>query len=163
MRTTDSNHALPIGPNLLEQQFDQASAPNQIWVTDITYVPTDDGWLYVAAIKDLFTKKIVGWAMEDNAINDGISRHFARIKRTMGAGPKRRTVLWVNSALLRWVFVLQVVFLPPTRLSRQIIRPLLFRSRVRCNRGAVVGEHEHAACSGRGGLHSPTTGSSEYV
>lgn len=66
VRTTDSNHALPIAPNLLEQQFDQASAPNQIWVTDITYVPTGEGWLYVAAIKDLFTKKIVGWAMEDN-------------------------------------------------------------------------------------------------
>jgi len=66
VRTTDSNHALPIAPNLLEQRFDQAVAPNQIWVTDITYVPTDEGWLYVAAIKDLFTKKIVGWAMEDN-------------------------------------------------------------------------------------------------
>jgi putative transposase len=66
VRTTDSNHALPIAPNLLEQQFDQTSAPNQVWVTDITYVPTDEGWLYVAAIKDLFTKKIVGWAMEDN-------------------------------------------------------------------------------------------------
>ena len=48
---------------MLEQKFDQASRPNQIWVTDITYVPTDEGWLYVAAIKDLFNKKIVGWAM----------------------------------------------------------------------------------------------------
>lgn len=43
--TTDSNQALPIAPNLLEQRFDQAAAPNQIWVTDITYVPTDEGWL----------------------------------------------------------------------------------------------------------------------
>lgn len=64
VRTTDSNHALPIAPNLLEQRFDGATAPNQVWVTDITYVPTDEGWLYVAAIKDLFNKKIVGWAME---------------------------------------------------------------------------------------------------
>ena len=66
VRTTDGNHTLPIAPNLLEQKFHQASQPNQIWVTDITYVPTDEGWLYVAAIKDLFTKKIVGWAMCDH-------------------------------------------------------------------------------------------------
>ena len=64
VRTTDSNHGLPIAPNLLEQRFDDTTAPNQVWVTDITYVPTDEGWLYVAAIKDLFNKKIVGWAME---------------------------------------------------------------------------------------------------
>jgi len=66
VRTTDGNHNLPIAPNLLEQKFDQASAPNQIWVTDITYVDTDEGWLYVAAIKDLFNKKIVGWSMQDH-------------------------------------------------------------------------------------------------
>ena len=74
VRTTDSNHTLPIAPNRLEQRFDQASAPNQIWVTDITYVPTDEGWLYVAAIKDLFTKKIVGWAMEDNMRTELVSK-----------------------------------------------------------------------------------------
>ena len=66
VRTTDSNHPFPIAPNLLEQRFNDTTAPNQVWVTDITYVPTDEGWLYVAAIKDLFTKKIVGWAMEDH-------------------------------------------------------------------------------------------------
>jgi putative transposase len=66
VRTTDANHTLPIAPNLLEQKFDQARAPNQIWVTDITYVETDEGWLYVAAIKDLFNKKIVGWSMQDH-------------------------------------------------------------------------------------------------
>lgn len=74
VRTTDSNHTLPIAPNLLEQQFDQAAAPNQIWVTDITYVPTDEGWLYVAAIKDLFTKKIVGWAMEEHMRTELVSK-----------------------------------------------------------------------------------------
>ena len=66
VRTTDGNHNLPVAPNLLEQRFDQTTAPNQVWVTDITYVPTDEGWLYVAAIKDLFNKKIVGWAMMDH-------------------------------------------------------------------------------------------------
>ena len=62
VRTTDGNHSLPIAPNLLKQKFNNTDAPNQVWVTDITYVPTDEGWLYVSAIKDLFNKKIVGWA-----------------------------------------------------------------------------------------------------
>ncbi len=60
--TTDSNHNQPIAPNLLEQDF-SAAAPNQRWVTDITYVPTVEGWLYVAAIMDLYSRRIVGWAM----------------------------------------------------------------------------------------------------
>ena len=64
--TTDGSHTLPIAPNLLEQKFNNTDAPNQVWVTDITYVPTDEGWLYVSAIKDLFNKKIVGWAMCDH-------------------------------------------------------------------------------------------------
>jgi putative transposase len=66
VRTTDSNHALPIAANLLEQRFNETTTPNQVWVSDITYVHTDEGWLYVAAIKDLFNKKIVGWAMSDH-------------------------------------------------------------------------------------------------
>jgi putative transposase len=74
LRTADGNHTLPIAPNLLEQKFDQTDAPNQVWVTDITYVPTDEGWLYVAAINDLFTKKIVGWAMEDNMRTELVSK-----------------------------------------------------------------------------------------
>ena len=61
--TTDSDHDQPIAPNLLEQDF-TATAPNQRWVTDITYIPTDEGWLYLAAIMDLFSRRIVGWAME---------------------------------------------------------------------------------------------------
>lgn len=63
-RTTDSNHGLPIAPNLLERNF-TASAPNTAWVADITYVHTDEGWLYLAAIMDLCTRKIVGWAMRE--------------------------------------------------------------------------------------------------
>ena len=62
-RTTDSDHALPIAPNLLERDF-SAPAPNRIWVADITYVATGEGWLYLAAIMDLCTRKIVGWAQE---------------------------------------------------------------------------------------------------
>ena len=63
VRTTDSNHDQPIAPNLLEQDF-RASAPDQRWVTDITYIPTSEGWLYLAAIIDLFSRRVVGWAMD---------------------------------------------------------------------------------------------------
>jgi putative transposase len=61
--TTDSKHQLPIAENVLNRQFPQA-APNQVWVADITYIPTDEGWLFLAAIKDLYTCEIVGWAMD---------------------------------------------------------------------------------------------------
>ena len=63
-RTTDSNHSLPIAPNLLERDF-SAPAPNRVWVADITYVHTDEGWLYLAGVMDLCTRKIVGWAMRE--------------------------------------------------------------------------------------------------
>lgn len=61
--TTDSNHDQPIAPNLLEQDF-SATAPNQRWVTDITYISTGEGWLFLAAIMDLYSRRIVGWAMQ---------------------------------------------------------------------------------------------------
>jgi putative transposase len=61
--TTDSDHDLPIAPNLLEQDF-TAAAPNQKWVSDITYIPTDEGWLFLAGTVDLYSRKIVGWAMD---------------------------------------------------------------------------------------------------
>ena len=62
VQTTDSNHDEPIAPNRLAQA-PKAAAPNQIWVADITYIQTREGWLYVAAILDLYSRKIVGWAM----------------------------------------------------------------------------------------------------
>ena len=63
--TTDSRHYLPIAPNLLAQCF-VATTPNQIWLADITYIATGEGWLYLAAVLDLATRKIVGWAMRDH-------------------------------------------------------------------------------------------------
>ena len=63
--TTDSRHGLPIAPNLLKQRF-VASAPNQVWLADITYIPTGEGWLYLAAVLDLATRKVVGWAMREH-------------------------------------------------------------------------------------------------
>lgn len=62
--TTDSNHGYPIAPNRLQRDF-TASAPNRVWVTDLTYVPTSEGWLYVVTIMDLFSRKIVGYASAD--------------------------------------------------------------------------------------------------
>lgn len=61
--TTDSNHAKPVAPDLLEQDF-TATAPNQKWVSDITYLWTDEGWLYLAVVMDLYSRAVVGWAME---------------------------------------------------------------------------------------------------
>lgn len=63
--TTDSNHPHPIAPNLLDRRFDQ-SAPDRAWVGDITYIPTDEGWLYLATVIDLCTRKVIGHAMADH-------------------------------------------------------------------------------------------------
>jgi putative transposase len=62
VQTTDSNHDQPIAPNRLAE-VPKATKPNQIWVADITYIQTKEGWLYLAAILDLYSRKIVGWAM----------------------------------------------------------------------------------------------------
>ena len=61
--TTDSKHALPIAPNLLQRNF-TVLAPNQCYVGDITYIPTQEGWLYLATVIDLFSRQVVGWAMD---------------------------------------------------------------------------------------------------
>ena len=63
--TTDSNHSLPVADNLLDRQFDPAG-PNEKWVGDITYILTREGWLYLAVIEDLYSRRIVGWAMADH-------------------------------------------------------------------------------------------------
>lgn len=60
--TTDSKHNHPVAENLLDRDF-TVEAPDEVWVSDITYIPTEEGWLYLAAVKDLFHKKIVGWSM----------------------------------------------------------------------------------------------------
>jgi transposase InsO family protein len=63
--TTDSNHDLPVAENLLERQF-SPSAANETWVADITYIPTREGWLYLAAVEDLYSRRVVGWSMADH-------------------------------------------------------------------------------------------------
>lgn len=69
--TTDSKHAFPIAPNVLERDF-TATEPNRTWVTDITFVWTQEGWLYLAVILDLFSRRVVGWATSAN-----VDRHLA--------------------------------------------------------------------------------------
>jgi putative transposase len=63
--TTDSRHSLPVAPDLPEQDF-QVPAPNRVWLADITYIATGEGWLYLAAVLDLATRKVVGWAMREH-------------------------------------------------------------------------------------------------
>jgi putative transposase len=64
-RTTDSRHDLPVAPNLLDRHFD-ADRPDTVWLADISYLPTDEGWLYLAAVEDLATREVVGWSMADH-------------------------------------------------------------------------------------------------
>jgi putative transposase len=63
--TTDSDHDLPVAENLLGRQFDPDS-PNEAWVADLTYIPTREGWLYLAAVEDLYARRVVGWSMADH-------------------------------------------------------------------------------------------------
>jgi len=67
--TTNSKHTLPVADNLLEQNF-ETSLPNRAWVSDITYIPTDEGWLYCAAHKDLFNGEIAGYALGSRITKD---------------------------------------------------------------------------------------------
>jgi putative transposase len=67
--TTDSKHALPVAPNLLERNF-SPSAPNQAWSADLTYVWTDEGWLYLAIVLDLFNREVVGWSIKPRMTSD---------------------------------------------------------------------------------------------
>jgi putative transposase len=86
-RTTDSNHGLPIAPNRLNQHF-ECAWPDRIWLADITYVATDEGFLYVAAMKDLCTKKIVGWSMsatiDASLVVDALTMALCRQTPTAG-------------------------------------------------------------------------------
>jgi putative transposase len=64
-RTTDANHDQPVARNVLDRQF-QAELPDQKWAVDITYIPTGEGWLYLAGVIDLCSRKIIGWSMADH-------------------------------------------------------------------------------------------------
>lgn len=84
-RTTDSNHSNPIAPNVLERDFEPA-APNQAWAGDVTYIATGEGWSYLAVLLDLFSRRVVGWAM--STTNDTA----LALAALQGAVATRRTV-----------------------------------------------------------------------
>jgi transposase InsO family protein len=85
--TTESAHDDPIAPNLLERDF-TADAPNKKWMTDMTYIPTSEGWLYLAGVIDAYSRKLVGWAMgkEHDALLVKQALHMALSQRQPGAG-----------------------------------------------------------------------------
>lgn len=73
VQTTDSNHTMPVAENVLNQQF-HTTAPNQVWVSDITYIRTREGMLYLASVMDLFSRRIVGWALEPRMTVDLVNK-----------------------------------------------------------------------------------------
>jgi len=79
--TTNSDHSLPVAENLIKQNF-AVEAPNQVWVTDITYIPTAEGWLYLAGHKDLFTGEVVGYAMGERMTKNLVSQSLFRAVST---------------------------------------------------------------------------------
>lgn len=85
--TTNSNHKLPVAPNLLQQNF-SASRPNEKWVSDITYVWTEEGWLYLAVVMDLYSRMVVGWAiserMTSQLVIDALQMAIWRRKKPRG-------------------------------------------------------------------------------
>ena len=74
--TTKTNEAHPVAPNLLDGDF-SATAPNEKWLADISYIPTDEGWLYLAAVMDLFSRRIVGWAMQERMTSSLVEQALA--------------------------------------------------------------------------------------
>ena len=84
--TTESNHPFPVADNLLKQTFSPL-APNEVWVTDLTYIPTDEGWLYLAGIKDVFTCEIVGYAMGERMTKELVGQALFRAVQTRRPGP----------------------------------------------------------------------------
>lgn len=91
--TTDSNHTQPVAENVLNREF-TAETRNQKWVADITYIATLEGWLYLAAVIDLFTRKVVGWSMSEridsrlvvDALEMAVSRELPASSQLSGAG-----------------------------------------------------------------------------
>ena len=85
--TTNSNHPLPVAPNLLNRDF-TASAPNQKWVGDITYLATPEGWLYLAVFIDLYSRKVVGWSLSErmtaSLVCDALNMAWFRCRRPSG-------------------------------------------------------------------------------
>jgi transposase InsO family protein len=107
-RTTDSAHQQPVADNVLDRQFD-TPLPDQKWAVDITYVPTGEGWLYVAGVIDLCSRKIVGWSMADHMrvelVSDALTMAIAR--RRPGRGLLHHSDRGVQYASEDYMYLLQ--------------------------------------------------------
>lgn len=107
-KTTDSRHGNPVAKNVLDRQFD-AKLPNQKWAADITYVRTDQGWLYLAGVIDLCSRKIVGWSMKDHMqtdlVSDALTMAIAR--RCPGKGLLHHSDRGVQYAGEDYMYLLQ--------------------------------------------------------
>ncbi len=77
-RTTDSNHQGPVAPNRLGQRETSVERPNEVWAADITYIPTEEGWLYLAGVLDLGSRRLVGWAMGES-LETGLPMHALKM------------------------------------------------------------------------------------
>src|SRR5512143_2424379 len=90
--TTDSNHDRPVAENVVDRQF-EPEAPNQVWTADITYVPTREGWLYLAAVEDLYSRQVVGWSMgeriDSRLVVDALERAGSRRRPGGPLGPRQ--------------------------------------------------------------------------
>lgn len=82
--TTYSNHNLPVADNIFNREF-TAEKPNQKWVSDITYIATKEGWMYLAAIMDLYGRRIIGWAMDKHMKTELVSTALKQAVGRTGA------------------------------------------------------------------------------
>lgn len=98
--TTDSKHKLPVAPNLLEQDFN-ATAPNQKWAGDITYLATSEGWMYLAVVIDLYSRQVVGWSMNTRMtatlVCDALSMALFRSYGQIWCTDSRAMSCWFSS------------------------------------------------------------------
>jgi transposase InsO family protein len=114
-RTTEANHAFAVADNVLDRQF-TAELPNQKWAADITYIPTDEGWLYLAGVIDLCSRKIVGWAMADHMRTDLVSDalKMAVTHRRPGKGLLHHSDRGVQYASEDYQYLLQSLGMEPS-------------------------------------------------
>jgi transposase InsO family protein len=91
VRTTDSRHGYLVANNLLERRFapQEVQRPNRFWCGDITYLPTAEGWLYLATVKDLFSRRILGWAMQDTLEATLVTTAWQQALKTRGYAPQQ--------------------------------------------------------------------------
>ena len=87
-KTTNSNHNERIAPNLLKDVKDRINRPDQVWVSDITYIPTRDGWLYLASVMDLYSRKIVGWSCSTSLKTDFVNMAYIKALKTRRPDPR---------------------------------------------------------------------------